>query len=180
MCLYNKYRKVCPICLQEKKLTTKCNICTDTMICQDCCIGLCEQGLCSKCPVCRQPNWKQPKKTQILPKIILTFKSKQIEQKREKEQVVQEIDNGKKDCFDTFIHVKDTIYMICVLMTVCLLIYVVGMFTIFLFSPGLEWSKHGELFWLSAIVGLAWAVLIWSPCCCGKTLYNVYCKRTSD
>ena len=85
MCLYNKPKKECPICLQEKKLTTKCKICTDTMICQDCCLNLCEKGLCGKCPVCRQPNWKQPKKTQIMPKIILKFKAVQKEEKESSE-----------------------------------------------------------------------------------------------
>jgi hypothetical protein len=175
MCFFTKSKKECPICLQEKKLTTKCKICTDTKICQDCSLSLCEQGLCGKCPVCRQPNWKQPKKTQILPKIILTFKSKQ----EEKEEIIPEINIEKKDCFDTYIQVKSTIFTIMYILVACILIYVLGMFTIFLFSSGVDWSQNGELYWLSAIVGLAWVALIWSPCCCGKTLHNVYCTSST-
>ena len=68
---------------RNKKLTTQCKICTDTRICKDCCLSLCEKGLCGKCPVCRQPNWKKPKKSQIMPifsKIKVNFPSKTEEE----------------------------------------------------------------------------------------------------
>ena len=137
MCLYNKPKKECPICLQEKKLTTKCKICTDTMICQDCCLNLCEKGLCGKCPVCRQPNWKQPKKTQILPKIMLKFKPAQKEEK-ESPEVFPQIDREEEiqACCDTWYKIKMIIFTIIYTFAACMIVYVLGMFTVFIFTSG--------------------------------------------
>jgi len=176
MCLYNKSQKECPICLQEKKLTTKCNICTDTMICQDCCLSLCEKGLCDKCPVCRQQNWKQPKKTQIMPKIILKFKPAQKEEIQSPE-VFPQIDREEKieACCDTCYKIKSTIFTIIYIFSACMIIYVLGMFTVFIFTSGDIWIDNTHLYWVSALVGLGWVGLIWSPCCCGRTLHNIYC-----
>ena len=178
MCLYNKPKKECPICLQEKKLTTKCKICTDTMICQDCCLNLCEKGLCGKCPVCRQPNWKQPKKTQIMPKLILKFKSAEKEEKEEKEspEVFPQIDR-EEDCCDTCYKIKNTIFTIFYIFAACMIVYVLGMFTVFIFTSGDIWKDNPHLYWVSALVGIVWVGMAWSPCCCGKTLSNVYCHN---
>ena len=38
--LFKNTKEKCPICLEEKKLTTQCKICTDTRICKDCCLSL--------------------------------------------------------------------------------------------------------------------------------------------
>ena len=170
LCCTRQKQDVCPICLQKKELTTKCSICTNTAICQDCSLSLCEKGLCGKCPVCRQPNWKQSSNTRIVPKFISTLKSEQ----KESQQQIQPI-NNKKNCFNSSHIVKNKICIISVLIIKCLLMYIIGMFTVLVFSSGLEWSEHGELYWVSAIIGFVWTIIIWSPCCCGKTLYNVFC-----
>ena len=179
MCFKSRRNSECPICLQEKKLTTKCKICTDTMICQDCCLSLCEKGLCGQCPVCRQPNWKQPKKTQILHQIILKFKSAQKEEK-EPTDVFPQIDREEEiqACCDTWYKIKNTIFMIIYTFAACMIVYVLGMFTVFIFTSGDIWKDNQHLYWVSALVGLGWVGLVWSPCCCGNTLKRVYCTQT--
>lgn len=60
MCLvkqiFNK-KKQCCICQDMKRNVTKCNICTENYVCNDCLLRLCEKGTNTKCPVCRQQNW---------------------------------------------------------------------------------------------------------------------------
>jgi len=177
MCLYNKPRKECPICLQEKKLTTQCKICTDTRICKDCCLSLCEKGLCGKCPVCRQPNWKKPKKSQVMPvlsKIKIIFPSKTEE--KEEEPVPEPVITNPIYWIDECIRCKNIIFNIMVLFTSCMLIYVLGLFTIFIFA-GEAMKDNRHLYWIAALVGLGWVGVIWSPCCCGNTLKKIYCTR---
>ena len=178
MCLKSTSSSVCPICLEEKQLTTQCKICTDTRICKDCCLSLCEKGLCSKCPVCRQPNWKKPKKSQIVPifsKIKMNFPSK-----TEEEVVYTEPSIPRQiDCINEYLKCKERIFNIMVFLASCLLIYICGLFTIFIFA-GEDYIKDKLWpFWIAPLVGLGWVALIWSPCCCGKSLRKMYCNSES-
>jgi hypothetical protein len=161
LCLFNNTKEECPICLQEKKLTTQCKICTDTRICKDCCISLCEKGLCGKCPVCRQPNWKKPKKTQIIPisKINLLPKESKVIN-----GIILENQNNMDKC-------KYMLLNLVVCISLSLLIYAIGMFTLLIFTTKEDWDSYSVLYWLSPIIGLVWLLLIWSPCCCGKNLH---------
>ena len=178
MCFKSRTSSQCPICLEEKKLTTQCSICTDTRICKDCCLSLCEKGMCGKCPVCRQPNWKKPKKSQIVPifsKIKITFPSKIEEQ--EEEVYIEPSIPRQIDCINQYLKCKERVFNIIVFFASCLLIYVVGLFTIFIFS-GEDYIKDKLWpFWIAPLVGLGWVALIRSPCCCGNSLRNMYCNR---
>tara|TARA_R110001592_G_scaffold33135_2_gene115264 strand:- start:824 stop:1333 length:510 start_codon:yes stop_codon:yes gene_type:complete len=167
LCLFNNTKEECPICLQEKKLTTQCKICTDTRICKDCCISLCEKGLCGKCPVCRQPNWKKPKKTQIIPisKINLLPKESKVIN-----GIILENQNNMDKC-------KYMLLNLVVCISLSLLIYAIGMFTLLIFTTKEDWDSYSALYWLSPIIGLVWLLLIWSPCCCGKNLNKIFCKK---
>lgn len=179
-CLFKNTSEQCPICLQAKKLTTKCKICTDTRICQDCCLSLCEKGLCGKCPVCRQPNWKKPKKSQIVPifsKIKISFPSK-VEEEPEEVYIEPQI-RRPINCINEYLKCKERIFNIMVFLASCMLIYIVGLFTIFIFA-GEDYIKDKLWpFWIAPLIGLVWVALIWSPCCCGKSLRNMYCNRES-
>ena len=77
MCFQSK-KHYCPVCMTEKKGQIKCKICTNTVVCADCIISMCEEGQCNKCPVCRQEDWKLTlNKNTILPfspKMDLTSK----------------------------------------------------------------------------------------------------------
>jgi len=167
LCLCKNTKEKCPICLQEKKLTTQCKICTDTIICKDCCLSLCEKGLCGKCPVCRQPNWKKPKKTQIIPisKInLLPRESKVIN------DIILENQNNMDKC-------KYILFSIAVCISHSVLIYVMGLFTLIIFTKKEDWKSDSALYWVSGFVGIVWVIIIWSPCCCGKWLNKVFCKK---
>ena len=179
MCFKSRPSSQCPICLENKQLTTQCKICTDTRICKDCCLSLCEKGLCSKCPVCRQPNWKKPKKSQvmpILPKIKVIFPSKTEEPEPEPDPAEYSLPAPPIYWIDECIRCKNIIFNIMVAFASCMLIYVLGLFTVFIFA-GDAMKNNIHLYWVAAIVGLGWVALVWSPCCCGKTLRNIYCTR---
>ena len=152
-------------------------MCIRDRICQDCCLSLCEKGLCGKCPVCRQPNWKKPKKSQIVPifsKIKINFPSKT----EEEEVVYREPSISRQmDCINEYLKCKERVFNIMVFFASCLLIYIVGLFTIFIFA-GEDYMKDKLWpFWIAPLVGLGWVSLIWSPCCCGNSLRNIYCNR---
>ena len=178
MCFKSRTSSKCPICLEEKKLTTQCKICTDTRICKDCCLSLCEKGLCGQCPVCRQPNWKKPKKSQIMPilsKIKINFPSKTEE---EPEVYTEPSIPRPINCINEYFKCKERIFNIMVFFASCMLIYVLGLFTIFIFAGEDSMKDQKWPFWIAPLVGLGWIALIWSPCCCGNTLKRVYCTRT--
>lgn len=182
MCFKSRPSSQCPICLEEKRLTTQCKICSDTKICKDCCLSLCEKGLCSQCPVCRQPNWKKPKKSQVLPilsKIKIKFPSKTEEKEEEEPHFYTEpIPVRPVYCIDTYLTCKERVFNIMVFLASCLLIYLAGLFTIFIFA-GDALKTQVYLLWIAPFVGLGWVGIIWTPCCCGKTLREMYCHRTS-
>ena len=70
-CFTNKYAQCC-ICQDMKKNYTKCAKCKNACVCSDCMLSLCEHGQCSKCPLCRQQEWRKNKlkKTLIIPSKI--------------------------------------------------------------------------------------------------------------
>ena len=110
-----------------------------------------------------------------MPKIILKFKSAEKEEK-ESPEVFPQIDR-EEDCCDTCYKIKKIIFTIIYILAACMIVYVLGMFTVFIFTSGDIWKDNQHLYWISALVGLGWVGLIWSPCCCGKTLRNIYCTR---
>jgi len=111
-----------------------------------------------------------------MPKIILKFKPAQKEE-IESPEVFPQIDREEKieACCDTCYKIKSTIFTIIYIFSACMIIYVLGMFTVFIFTSGDIWIDNTHLYWVSALVGLGWVGLIWSPCCCGRTLHNIYC-----
>ena len=181
MCLKSKSSRVCPICYEEKKLTTQCKICSDTRICNDCCLSLCEKGLCGRCPVCRQPNWKKPRKSQIMPilfKVKTKAPSKTEEIHQQHEYTLPPLQRHRPvNCIFEYIRCKERIFNIMVFLAACLLVYLAGLFTIFIFV-GEDYIKDKLWpFWFAPLIGLLWVGLIWTPCCCGTTLRNMYCRR---
>ena len=66
MCITSKTNiKECVICNEEKKTHINCKICTDTNVCFDCSVQLCENGICNRCPICRQEDWKKIKTSRV-------------------------------------------------------------------------------------------------------------------
>lgn len=59
----------CCICSEKTNKGFNCKICKEGFVCRKCMPQLCESGLCNKCPVCRQEDWrkKNTNQTVIIP-----------------------------------------------------------------------------------------------------------------
>ena len=153
-------KKECPICYQHKRKYLKCQICSDTNICLACIDDLCERGMCDKCPVCRQSNWKK--------NVILENRN--------------QIENNKINYLLNFSHklyrflntVVIVFKIIIYIGTLLIILYILGLFTLFVLNPSLNLEYQGYKYWLPLLIGLAWLLVIMSPCCCGKNLNQIY------
>lgn len=57
----------CNVCFETKDCV-QCLKCKNCFVCQDCLLSMCENGICNKCPHCRQTNWRsQTRKSKIVP-----------------------------------------------------------------------------------------------------------------
>uniref|UniRef100_A0A6C0CR73 RING-type domain-containing protein n=1 Tax=viral metagenome TaxID=1070528 RepID=A0A6C0CR73_9ZZZZ len=57
----------CNVCFEAKDCT-QCLKCKNCFVCQDCLLSMCENGICNKCPHCRQSEWRKSlKKSKIVP-----------------------------------------------------------------------------------------------------------------
>ena len=138
----------CCICLLYKMKYIKCKKCKNAVVCRDCIPSLCEEGICDKCPVCRQKEWmKKVKKNKIVPEKRLTV----IVQNNERENTC--CDNCTCRCTCLFL-IK--IFRILNLMA---LIYAAGLLTIA--GSNVDLSL---LLWLPMLLGLLEFFLI--ICCC--------------
>jgi len=62
-----KEKHECILCFDNKDCI-QCIKCKNCFVCQDCLLSMCENGICNKCPHCRQTNWrKSTKKSKIVP-----------------------------------------------------------------------------------------------------------------
>ena len=69
-CMFNTCSVECCVC---KELVTKdfkrCKHCRNATVCTSCLLGMAENGLCDKCPLCRQKDWlkKNVKSVKVQP-----------------------------------------------------------------------------------------------------------------
>ena len=61
-----KEKHECNLCFDNKDCI-QCIKCKNCFVCQDCILSMCENGICNKCPHCRQENWKKTNKSKIVP-----------------------------------------------------------------------------------------------------------------
>ena len=186
LCLKSKYQ-VCPICLEYKPAHIKCKICTNTTVCSSCASEMCEKGICNKCPICRQKNWKKPnKKTQILPvKSITLFENLrtvsnvtnvEIENNQENDQENdQENYEENNNCYNKINNILTMIRKLYIIIGTGILLYVAGFLTVVVFYPEIQWKDNYYYLWLPLLISSVWSALIWSPCCCGKYLSELCC-----
>ena len=57
--MFCKNNKYCCICLQLENDTISCLKCKNAVVCHNCISSMLEKGVCDKCPICRQINWKK-------------------------------------------------------------------------------------------------------------------------
>lgn len=62
----NKKKNNCNICFENKDCV-QCLKCNNCNVCHDCLLSMCENGICDKCPHCRQEKWRKSNKSQIVP-----------------------------------------------------------------------------------------------------------------
>ena len=65
----------CCICSETTNKGFNCKICKEGFVCRKCMPRLCESGLCNKCPVCRQENWRKKNTNQT---VIIPIKESEI------------------------------------------------------------------------------------------------------
>ena len=65
----------CCICSETTNKGFNCKICKEGCVCRKCMPRLCESGLCNKCPVCRQENWRKKNTNQT---VIIPIKESEI------------------------------------------------------------------------------------------------------
>ena len=70
LCMFNTSSVECCVC---KELVSKdfkrCKQCKNAIVCTSCLLGMAENGLCDKCPLCRQIDWlsKNVKSVKVQP-----------------------------------------------------------------------------------------------------------------
>ena len=65
----------CCICSETTNKGFNCKICKEGFVCRKCMPRLCESGLCNKCPVCRQVDWRKKNTNQT---VIIPIKESEI------------------------------------------------------------------------------------------------------
>ena len=65
----------CCICSETTNKGFNCKLCKEGFVCRKCMPRLCESGLCNKCPVCRQENWRKKNTNQT---VIIPIKESEI------------------------------------------------------------------------------------------------------
>ena len=170
--------KECCVCLQTKFKVTKCKKCKKVAVCNDCIISMCEQGICNKCPVCRQEDWRRKSKTnqsKIVPdghfSVIIQNENSRccsiprcrippccICTREDREECVKlcKLSCNKYTCIKAIR-----------LLQMTTIIYMGGILTVFLIvGKDFEYPK---LWWVPMLVGFAEFLLLVSCCygCCG-------------
>lgn len=153
MCITSKKTNFnCCICLQSKQNVIKCIKCKNAVVCYICINSMCEEGLCNKCPLCRQTGWKKAiKKNKVVP---ITKNSAIFIESKSKETLYQHF---CKKCL-----LKITKPLILLINS-----YLAGLLTLLTFI-GIDFDF--KLYWLvPLIIGLFEFIILISCCygCCG-------------
>ncbi len=164
----------CPVCLTEKKGQIKCKICSNTVICSDCIVSMCEKGQCDKCPVCRQEDWKQ----NLNKKTIIPFSPKKcLKRETIQDEIQMEIEDEENirvtinwyELINTNIKILKLAITIALILFIC---WLLGLFiTLLLFDVDLK--KNFAIIWFPFIVMSVIAFLI--TCCFWDQIKKIYC-----
>lgn len=173
MCFQTK-KYYCPVCMTEKKGQIKCKICTNTVICSDCIISMCEKGQCNKCPVCRQEDWK----LNLNKNTILPFSPKKC-LKGETVQSDNEIQTQIEEDIRVTINwsglITTNLKILKLTISIALMLFMswlLGLFiTLLLFDVDLK--KNFAIIWFPFIVMASITFLI--TCCFWDQIKRIYC-----
>jgi hypothetical protein len=115
-----KKGSTCCICSEQTRKGFKCKICNEGFVCRKCMPQLCESGLCNKCPVCRQVNWRDCNVNQT---IIIPIKQEEVVIL----QTETDIKNKEKCIISPCNEIMHKLRVICCIIFIS---YIIGVFTI--------------------------------------------------
>ena len=153
-------------------------MCKNACVCSDCMLSLCEHGKCSKCPLCRQEEWREEKikKTLIIPssiKVNINISSNINSETSERCE-----NDGDKNfgmyCYISLMIIRN----VC---TYLLFSWLCGLMTILLLHPFDSNASLALIIFLPLILGI-FEITFCIYCCCAKTCEvqtesNIYCCR---
>lgn len=152
----------CPVCYTTQKLddSVKCLRCKNIHICNSCILRMCEEGICERCPVCRQRDWRLKRcveQTKIVPRSVLVINN-----------------NMENSCICVCNYRKN--FKRCVCLIIGLICYLgmawLGGFVTMLVIAGWnipeEEDRTDLLLWLPLIVGIPCTVCMTYWCMGGK------------
>jgi len=158
----------CCICLEKtKKPGYQCILCNRGFVCRNCVPCLCESGMCNKCPVCRQENWRDIKinHTVIVPitQTDVIIVGANIE---EKDKIIR--------CYDQLPPCRILMDGISTIGSILFISYILGVFTICeaVPVPYQQWGAGIHI--LALAIGIVVFAII-SYCC-----YHALCKPCED
>jgi len=147
----------CCICSETTSKGFKCKLCKEGFVCRKCMPRLCESGLCNKCPICRQENWRKKNTNQT---VIIPIKESEV---IIIEPVTQSQDE-EKNCWDDLPscrYAMDKIWVVCCIL---FLSYVIGIFTVadHIRYPYSRWKPEHHV--IALVVGICEFCIV-SYCC---------------
>lgn len=161
MCFKTKYH-TCPICMENKKGFIKCKVCTNTIICSECMMQLCENDQCNKCPVCRQENWKKNLNCTI---IIPVKKQNHIKIdiiNETKEPIVSSQKKLWLNIYNIILYIYLFIRLILLFISCIIIIWGIG-FILTMAFVSIDLNKNYAIYWFPYVISLSY--LIPMTCC---------------
>jgi len=155
----------CCICLEKtKKSGYQCILCNRGFVCRNCIPQLCENGLCGKCPICRQENWRNIKinQTIVIPITQADVVIVESSVRKKEEEIISCCEQ-----LPPYHIIMDRMSTIC---SILFISYILGVFTIGE-TVRLPYQKWGAAIHILALtIGSVDFAII--SCCC----YHALCK----
>ena len=159
----------CCICLEKtKKSGYQCILCNRGFVCRNCIPQLCENGLCGKCPICRQENWRNIKINQTVVIPITQADVVIVESSGRKTE------EGIINCCEQLPPYNIIMNRISNICSILFISYILGVFTICeaVPVPYQQWGAGIHI--LALAIGIVVFAII-SYCC-----YHALCKPCED
>ena len=152
-----KNSSTCCICSEKTSKGFSCKICKEGFVCRKCMPQLCESGLCNKCPVCRQKNWRKKNTNQT---VIIPIKKEDIIIV----ETVNESSREKKTCWEELPPCRQIWEYIKMGCCIIFLSYVIGAFSIadYIRYSYSKWKPEHHI--LALVVGVCEFCVV-SYCC---------------
>jgi hypothetical protein len=147
--------------MENKKGFIKCKICTNTIICGNCIIKLCENGICNKCPVCRQENWKKNLNcTAVVPVNKLNYIDIDTIYEDKEHTIFQK--NIWLNIYNIILYIYLFIRSLLLFISCIIIIWGIGIILTMTFIS-IDLNKNYAIFWFPFVISLSYLIPI--ICC---------------